>query len=66
MDNGFSACENVPALQEICDNLGPVHIKALLHKWLPILPNPFTDADKTAGYRYELSILQAESSLTRS
>jgi len=32
---------------------------------LAILPNPFTEADTTAGYEYELSILQAEFSLTQ-
>ena len=34
-------------------------------KRLAILPNPFTDEDEAAGYRYELSILQAEFSLTQ-
>ena len=29
------------------------------------LPNPFAPEDETAGYRYELSILQAEFSLTQ-
>src|SRR4029077_13983406 len=29
------------------------------------LPHPFTAADREAGYRYELSILQAEFSLTQ-
>ena len=29
------------------------------------MPNPFTDADRDAGYRYQLSILQAEFSLTQ-
>ncbi len=65
LDNGFSSCEDVPRLQEICDSLGPEHIDALLRKWLRILPNPFTDEDETAGYRYELSILQSEFSLTQ-
>jgi hypothetical protein len=65
LDNGFSSCDDVPALQEICDSLGPAHIEALLGKWLRILPHPFTDEDQTAGYRYELSILQAEFSLTQ-
>src|SRR3977135_4318967 len=65
LDNGFAACEDVPAVQAICDSLGPTHIDALLRKWLRILPNPFTDEDETAGYRYELSILQAEFSLTQ-
>jgi hypothetical protein len=45
--------------------LGPAQIYALLEKWLQILPNPFTDADRDAGYRYQVSILQAEFSLTQ-
>jgi hypothetical protein len=65
LDNGFAACDDVPAVQAICDSLGPEHIDALLRKWLRILPNPFTDEDETAGYRYELSVLQAEFSLTQ-
>ena len=40
-------------------------IDALLRKWLAILPHPFTPADRAAGYRYDLSILQAEFSLTQ-
>ena len=52
-------------VQQICDSLGPEQIDALLRKWLRILPNPFTADDETAGYRYELSILQAEFSLTQ-
>ena len=65
LDNGFAACQDVPAVQAICDSLGPTQIDALLRKWLAILPNPFTAADETAGYRYELSVLQAEFSLTQ-
>jgi hypothetical protein len=65
LDNGFAACQDVAAVQAICDSLGPEHIDALLRKWLRILPNPFTDEDEAAGYRYELSILQAEFSLTQ-
>jgi hypothetical protein len=65
LDNGFAAVEDVEALQRICDSLGPDHIEALLRKWLAILPNPFTPEDEDAGYQYELSILQAEFSLTQ-
>jgi hypothetical protein len=65
LDNGFATCDDVPAVQRICDSLGPEHIDALLRKWLRILPNPFTDDDEASGYRYELSILQAEFSLTQ-
>jgi hypothetical protein len=65
MDNAFAAVDDVPALQAICDELGPAHIRALLDKWLAILPNPFTAADATAGFTYDISILQAEFSLTQ-
>src|SRR3954452_17505738 len=65
LDNGFASCQDVPAVQQICDRLGPDHIDALLRKWLAILPNPFAPEDETAGYRYELSVLQAEFSLTQ-
>lgn len=37
----------------------------MARKWLARLPSPFTDADRAAGYRYELSVLQAEISLTQ-
>jgi hypothetical protein len=52
-------------VQAICDALGPEQIDALLRKWLAILPSAFTAADRAAGYRYELSVLQAEFSLTQ-
>ena len=60
LDNGFAAVEDPAAVQAICDQWGPGQIDALLRKWLAILPHPFTAADRAAGYRYDLSILQAE------
>jgi DNA-binding transcriptional ArsR family regulator len=65
LDNGFAAVTDPAGVQRICDRLGPEQIQALLEKWLAILPTPFTDADRAAGYRYECSILQAEFSLTQ-
>ena len=65
LDNGFATCDNPAAVQALCDQLGPEQIDALLRKWLAILPHPFTPADREAGYRYEISILQAEFSLTQ-
>ena len=38
---------------------------ALLRKWLTRIPHPFTPEDRAAGYRYDISILQAEFSLTQ-
>ena len=37
----------------------------MLRKWLARLPHPFAAQDRKAGYRYDLSILQAEFSLTQ-
>jgi hypothetical protein len=65
LDNGFAACDDVAGLQAICDSLTEDKIEALARKWLAILPNPYSAADQAAGYRYELSILQAEFSLTQ-
>jgi hypothetical protein len=67
LDNGFAAIDpaDVAAVQAICDGLTPEVIDALLRKWLARLPHPFTPADRAAGYRYQLSILQAEFSLTQ-
>src|SRR6266702_4382816 len=65
LDNGFQWCDDPKRLQRICDRLGPTHIDRLLRKWLAVLPHPFTGADRRAGYRYDISILQAEFSLTQ-
>lgn len=65
LDNGFAAVDDITAVQAICDQLSAEHIDALLRKWLAILPHPFTPADRAAGFRYDISILQAEFSLTQ-
>jgi hypothetical protein len=65
LDNAFAAVEDPAALQAICDQLGPAQIDALLRKWLAILPHPFTAEDRAAGYRYDISMLQVEFSLTQ-
>jgi len=65
LDNGFAACDDIAALQAICDSLTEDKIEALARKWLGILPNPYSTADQAAGYRYDISVLQAEFSLTQ-
>ncbi len=68
LDNGFAAFDNpadVTAVQEICDGLTEDKIDALLRKWLSRLPHPYSQADRAAGYRYDVSVLQAEFSLTQ-
>jgi len=65
LDNGFESRSDPAALQEVCDRLGPADVEALLRKWLARLPDPWSDADRDAGYGYELWVLQAEVSLTQ-
>jgi hypothetical protein len=65
LDNGVLSCGDPERLQDICDGLSPEKIDGLLRKWLRLLPHPFTGADREAGYRYDLSILQAEFSTTQ-
>jgi hypothetical protein len=65
LDNGFAACDDVAGLQAVCDALTEDKIEALARKWLAILPNPYSPADQAAGYRYDISVLQAEFSLTQ-
>jgi hypothetical protein len=65
LDNGILSCADPKRLQTICDGLSAAKIDALLRKWLRLLPPPFTAADRKAGYRYDISILQAEFSTTQ-
>ena len=58
-------CANPTRLQQLCDGLSAHKIDVLLRKWLTCIPHPFTPEDRAAGYRYDISILQAEFSLTQ-
>ena len=65
LDNGLLSCADPARAQEICDGLAAPLIDGLLRKWLARLPHPFTPEDRAAGYRYDVSILQAEFALTQ-
>lgn len=65
LDNGILSCQDSRRLQALCDGLSAAKIDALLRKWLRLLPHPFSARDRQAGYRYDLSILQVELSLTQ-
>lgn len=65
LDNGILTCADPKRLQAIADGLSAAKVNALLRKWLAKLPHPYTAADRRAGYRYHVSILQAEFSLTQ-
>jgi hypothetical protein len=65
LDNGILSCANPRRLQQLCDSLSAHKIDSMLRKWLARLPHPFTPKDRAAGFRYDISILQAEFSLTQ-
>jgi len=65
LDNGIESCQNPERLQQICDEFSAQTIWALFDKWMSVLPQAFTQEDRDAGYRYNLSILQVEFSLTQ-
>jgi hypothetical protein len=60
LSNGFASCEDPAALQEICDRLGPGHIRVFAERWRARLPLPFTSADRQAGYWQDISMRQVE------
>lgn len=65
LDNGILSCTDPVQLQDLANGLSAEKIEALVRKWLARLPQPFTAAERTAGYDYDISILQAEFALTQ-
>jgi hypothetical protein len=64
LDNGFLSCADPDALQRRCDELGSDDVQDFFQRWSSRLPSPFTKADLTAGYGYELAFRQFEVSET--
>ena len=64
LSKGFATSGYPTRLQAICDSLGPDQIRAFADRWLQELPTPFTDADRQAGYWWDLSMRQVEVSRT--
>jgi hypothetical protein len=62
--NGFATCDDPRALQTICDQLGVRQIQAFFDRWLARIPTPLDEADRAAGYWWELSMRQIEVSRT--
>jgi hypothetical protein len=63
--NGILSCAHPQRLQEIANGLSADKIDACFRKWLARLPHPYSAEDRAAGYRYAVSILQAEFALTQ-
>lgn len=65
LDNGLRSGADPTRMQALAEGLSAEKIEALVRKWLARLPQPFTAAERAAGYDYALSILQAEFALTQ-
>jgi hypothetical protein len=65
LDNGLLRCADPAAAQRLAEGFDEKKIERFFRKWLSKLPHPFPAADRKAGYRYRLSMLQAEFSLTQ-
>jgi hypothetical protein len=64
LSNGFASCEDPAALQAICDRFGPGTVQVWFERWMARIPLPLDDADRDAGYWWELSMRQIETSRT--
>jgi hypothetical protein len=65
LDNGFLTCPRPDALQRVCDALDAAAIERFFARWQQQIPLPLTTAHTACGFTYQLSILQAEVSLTQ-
>jgi hypothetical protein len=65
LDNGLLSCADPELAQKLSDELDTPKIEALARKWLRRLPHPFSREDQRVGCRHDISILQAEFSLTQ-
>jgi hypothetical protein len=64
LDNGFAATDDPAGLQQICDRLGPAAIRVFCQRWWARLPLPLTEADRAAGYWWDIAMRQVEVSRT--
>jgi hypothetical protein len=64
LSNGFAACSEPRRLQAICDSFAPSHVQAFFERWMACIPTPLTAQDRAAGYWWQLSIRQIETSRT--
>ena len=64
LSNGFASCADPAALQAICDRFGPGTVQVWFERWMARIPLPLTGADRDAGYWWELSMRQVETSRT--
>jgi hypothetical protein len=64
LSNGFAACQDPQALQDICDRFGPGVIRVFAERWWARLPLPLSARDRDAGYWWDISMRQVETAKT--
>lgn len=64
LSNGFATCQDPAGLQAICDRLTAGVVKAWFQRWMAKLPLPLAPSDRDAGFWWELSMRQIETSRT--
>jgi len=64
LDNGFASTSDPAALQAICDAFTPGTVQVWFERWMARLPLPLGTADRDAGFWWELSMRQIETSRT--
>lgn len=65
LDNGIASGSDPDKIQALAHQLSARKIEVFARKWLRELPHPYTREDRAGGYHYDISILQAEFSLTQ-
>jgi hypothetical protein len=65
LDNGIRSCENPQRMQAIANGLSARKIEALWRKWSKLLPNPYSQSDRKAGFDYQLFVQQIEFARTQ-
>ena len=64
LSNGFASCDDPAALQQVCDRFGPGTVRVWFERWMARIPLPLTGDDRDAGFWWELSMRQVETSRT--
>jgi hypothetical protein len=64
LHNGFASSSDAQRLQAICDSFSAEHVQAFFDRWIAEIPTPLSAEDRAAGYWWELSMRQVETSRT--
>lgn len=62
--NGFRSTEDPAALRRLSARVSPRKVQDLFDRWMAVIPLPLEDADRAAGFDWELSMNQVEFSKT--